>query len=326
MATLGWAVITPTNRPEEYVRFLEAWRPLFEKHKVYLIVCQDNDKNYPEIEKALKQMHFTSELLTWKDIKAKYIPKKTDMVRSWGFYEAYQTEREYFLTLDDDTRPVGDIFEEYEKQFTEGSVLSEFLSVGALTTSGLEMRGFPYKDRVKKDVAVQYGGWSGVLDYDAATQLAVPKTPQSFLPIVMPVPKGSLATCCIMNATWKRDYTPIMWQLPMLDGRYNRIGDIWSGIFIKKVLDSIGAVMVINGKATVMHDRASNPYNSLQKEAPSVLMNDHIANRVSCKTTEMIAAYREVTDTAQAFLMEHDPEYADHFRAARDEWLGLFTS
>lgn len=323
---MKWAVITPTNRPQEYVRFLEAWRPLFEKHKVHLYVCQDNDKTYTEIADALGSAPFDYTLLTWKDIKTKYIPTKTDMVRSWGFYKAYQAGHDHMMTLDDDVRPIEDVFEAYEEEFKNGSVLSRYLSVGSLTTSGLEMRGFPYKDRVKKDVAVQYGGWSGVLDYDAATQLAVPKTPQTFLPVVMPVPKGSLATCCIMNAAWKREYTPIMWQLPMLDGRYNRIGDIWSGIFIKRVLDSIGSVMVLNGKATVMHDRASNPYNSLQKEAPSVLMNDHIANRVSCKTTEMIAAYREVTDTAQAFLMEHDPEYADHFRAARDEWLGLFTS
>ena len=187
---MKWAVITPTNRPEEYVKFLEAWRPLFEKHEVCLIVCQDNDKTYSGITSALKDASFDYSLLTWKDIEAKHIPTRTDMVRSWGFYQAYRWGFEYILTLDDDTRPMGDIFEAYENQFEQDSVLSEFLSVGALTTSGLEMRGFPYKDRVKKPVAVQYGGWNGVLDYDAATQLAVPKDDEGFFQVTMSVPKG----------------------------------------------------------------------------------------------------------------------------------------
>lgn len=323
---MSWAVITPTNRPEEYVKFLEAWQPLFEKHEVELFVCQDNDKNYPEIADALADVPFNYKLLTWKDIRAKHIPTRTDMVRSWGFYEAYKRGCDYMLTLDDDVRPIGDVFEAYEEQFEQGSVLSEFLSVGALTTSGLEMRGFPYKDRVKKPVAVQYGGWNGVLDYDAATQLAVPKDDEGFFQVTMPVPKGSLATCCIMNTAWKREYTPIMWQLPMLEGRYNRVGDIWSGIFIKRVLDSIGAVMVINGKASVIHDRASNPYNSLQKEAQSVVINDFLGESVTCTSEDILEAYRQVTDAANAYFTKHDKDYAEHFIKARDEWMSLFIS
>lgn len=321
---MSWSVVTPTNRPEQYVKFLRAWNEYFTKHDVYLIVVQDNPTTYPEIADALKSVTYDYKLINWSDVGADYIPHKTDMVRSWGFYEAYKTDCDYIITLDDDVVPVGDVFEEYEQQFMSGGVLSEYLSVGALTSTDLQMRGFPYKDRVKKPVAVQYGGWSGVLDYDAATQLAVPKRYESFGQIVMPVPKGSLATCCIMNTAWQREYTPIMWQLTMLDGRYNRIGDIWSGIFIKRVLDSIGTVMLINGKASVEHDRASNPYNSLQKEAPSVLMNESIGENIHCDDLDMIEAYKQATDSAYEFFMKHDIEYAKYFLTARDEWLGLF--
>lgn len=322
---MSWAVVTPTNRPDQYVSFLRDWDELFEKHDVHLFVCQDNGTTYPEIAEALQEVSYDYTLLTWKDIKAKHIPTKTDMIRSWGFYEAYKTRRDYILTLDDDTYARGDVFEAYERQFRAGSVLSNYLSVGALTTSGLQMRGFPYKDRAKEPVAVQYGGWNGVLDYDAATQLADPRERETFKDVVMPVPRGALATCCIMNTAFQREYTPIMWQLPMLEGRHNRIGDIWSGIFIKRVLDSIGAVMLINGEATVEHDRASNPYSSLQKEATSVLMNDEIGDRVQCYKKDMLGAYRQVTDDAIAFFFEYDRDYAKHFRRARDEWMSLFS-
>lgn len=304
MASLKWCVVVPSNRPEEIKKFLKAWDPLFGKHDVDLQIIWDNED-------------------TWKQMPS-FIPRKTDMVRSWGFYQAWMTNCDYILTLDDDVRPTGDIFEAYEEGF-KGSVLSSYLSVGALTDSGLQMRGFPYIDRKPAPVGVQYGGWSGVLDYDAATQLAAPQPERKFSEIVMPVPKGIPTTCCIMNVAFKRELVPIMWQLPMLDGRYNRIGDIWSGLFIKKALDHMGQVMLINGKAQVRHERASNVYNSIVKEAPSIEMNDNIwENLFTPTSSNMTTAYYQVTDSAAAFFKKYDPEYAEYFLTARNEWLDLF--
>ena len=322
---MDWGLIGPTNRPGKFLEFLKAWQPLFVYHEVTLVVMEDAPERSGEISHALQNAGLRkSAHLCWKDIPAdSLIPRKTDMVRSFAFRWAFEnTMCMYMLTLDDDVTPeFNDVFEEYEKVFLEGAPLSEFLDVGALTSSGLQMRGYPYKDRVKRPVAVQYGGWHGVLDYDAATQLAVPKREQAFHGIVMPVPKGAAATCCIMNCAWKVEYTPIMWQLPMFDGRYNRVGDIWSGLFIKKTLDSIDAVMVINGAASVVHDRASNPYESLKKEAPSVYMNDHLWEALtSPQGLSMLEAYRQVTSDAYAYFLKFDESYANHFLAARNQW------
>lgn len=319
MATVKWAVVIPTNRPDKFKEFIEAWGPLFEKHRVHLVVVQDNDGHFDDIVDSLQDVEYTFRLLHWADVQARYIPRKTDMVRSWGFYYVWKEKlSEYILTLDDDVTPIGDPFEEYEEVFNEGAVVSDYFSVGALTSSGLEMRGFPYKDRKKQLVAVQYGGWSGVLDYDAATQLAVPKDRQAFLPYNVPVPKGAAVTCCIMNCAFRTAVTPIMWQLPMLEGRYNRVGDIWSGLFIKRTLDASNLAMVVNGKAQVLHDRASDPYNSLEKEAPSTWLNDHLWENLPS------GSYRDVTDAAAKFFAEKDVQYANHFMEARDEWLNLF--
>lgn len=322
---MRWAVVVPTNRPKIFAEFYRAWEELFDKHNALLVVMQDNDTDYEELKGLMDDRHL---LLNWSDIDSDTIPRRTDMVRSWAFYRIWKDNlADWTMTLDDDVRPIGDIFEEYAKVFQSGAVMSEFFDVGALTDSGLNMRGFPYKDRTKQPVFVQYGGWSGVLDYDAATQLAVPKGKRGFKDVNIALPLGSAVTACIMNTAFQTAVTPIMWQLPMLDGRYNRVGDIWSGLFIKKVLDEHGYPFVINGKATVLHDRASDPYNSLIKEAPSVYINDHLwENLFSVKGDSMIETYREVTDSAVEFFTEHDPEYATHFKKARDEWLKLFQS
>lgn len=324
----NWTVIVPSNRPIEVDKFIASWSVLFVKHKVHLVLMWDLP-TIPQEVKEITSCKITQ--LCHKDLTTKYIPTKTDMIRSFAFKWAYDnTDADYFCTLDDDVRPgiFGDIFEEYEKVFDKGAVLSEYFDVGSLTSSELQMRGFPYQDRKLKEVAVQYGGWEGVLDYDAATQLAVPKEHEFFSDIVLAMPKGVAVTCCIMNTAWRREYTPIMWQLPMLNGRYNRVGDIWSGLLIKKTLDAYGAVMVINGAATVRHQRASDPYKSLVKEAPSVWLNDNLWKAIEYSMEEGHSAeeyYEAYTNLAAKFFLKHDKEYGDHFLKARDEWLSLWT-
>lgn len=318
-----WAVVVPTNRPEKFREFREAWRELFDEHGVILVVIEDGPKK-SDLLLYNQDVH-----LTWQDVPD-FIPRRTDMIRSWGFYHVWKEKlADLVLTLDDDVKPGElDPFTQYELRFTTGSVFSEYFSVGSLTSAELEMRGFPYKDRKRADVAVQYGGWSGVLDFDAATQLALPQSNHRFHEYTIPVPKGAAVTGCIMNMAYDVKYTPIMWQLTMLDGRYNRIGDIWSGLFIKRTLDSIGKVMLINGHAAVKHDRASDPYTSLQKEAPSVWLNDHLweALPVPRDPADMMQAYREITAAAADFFAEHDEQFTKKFMQDRALWLKLFPA
>lgn len=319
---MRWVVVTPTNRVEKYLHFLDKWQDLFQRHDVHLVVVEDNPKKSKEITKQLKVPHTH---LCWEDLPD-FIPRRSDMIRSYGIYIGYTLKPEYMLTLDDDVEPYDrDPFIEYAVQFMAGAPLSKYLSVGSLTSSHLQMRGFPYFDRKPAEVAVQYGGWSGVLDYDASTQLANPEDTQDFIDINIPVPKGSGATCCIMNTAWKRDYSPIMWQLPLLEGNYNRFGDIWSGLFIKKTLDSVGSVMVINGKASIRHDRASNPFANVRREASGMEINEYLwDNLVDPEENDLIKAYIKITDSAAEYFKKHNEHYADYFVESRDKWMKLF--
>lgn len=288
---------------------------MFRKHDVHLIaVCDGPDR----LE------HEFGESVCWQDMPD-FIPRKTDMIRSWGIYLAWKTGRKFTLTLDDDVLPMRDVFERYEQTFRAGAPVSSYLDVGALTSFAGQMRGFPYADREHRPVAVQYGGWHGILDYDACTQLEGVNDHETFEPIVLPVPRGCAVTTCIMNAAWGTAYAPIMWQLPLLEGRFNRFGDIWSGLFQKRVLDALDLAMVVNGAACVLHQRASDPHANLEREEPGIPHNEVLWDEIDDWSREnVIECYRFVTDAAAYYFQRVDAAYAHHFVRARDEWLALF--
>lgn len=310
-----WSVVVPTNRPERLEEFLVAWDPIFDTVRAHLIVVHDQE-TVPGWA-----ADFPGEHHAWETIGLEHAAKRTDMVRSWGIYRAWQLGGDYTVTLDDDVRPSGNLFHHYEDTFLRGAPLSPYLNVGALTSYGGPLRGFPYKDRTPAMVGVQYGGWDGVLDYDAATQLAGVPDHATFVPLVLPVPKGVPVTGCIMNCAWRTELAPIMWQLPLVDGKYNRFGDIWSGLFQKKTLDHVGVAMVVNGAAKVRHERASDPIQNNVREAPGVPVNETLWDHLDATGTTLIDTYRSVTGSAtKAF----PTDYAETFLEARDEWLALF--
>ena len=314
---------------------MEAWDTLFTRHGVEVFVVCDAESAEPFMRGWTSRVPDPREspdyyadtgayappsqyptYFAWPDIPD-FIPRKTDMIRSWGIYQAWKSGTTYTLSLDDDVRPDGDLFAAYEEVFDAGAVCSPYLDVGALTSFDGQLRGFPYRDREPAEVAVQYGGWQGVLDFDAQTQLdRQPGADHRFAPIVLPVPRGAAVTGCIMNCAWRTSYARLMWQLPLYEGRYNRFGDIWSGLFQKKVLDQLGKVMVINGKASVLHKRASDPHANLERERPGIPLNEDLWARLVSPRYE---------SDPHSFFFVRDKPYADHFRKCREQWLNLFS-
>lgn len=311
-----WSVVVPSNRPDRLQVFLESWRPLFDQHHVKVFVVHDQE--------TVTDMVDGVEQFAWDNIPLKHAPRFSDMIRSYGMYQAWLYGSEYTLTLDDDVLPYSDPFQQYQQVFDTGAPLSDYLNVGALTTYGKPLRGFPFKDRTPAQVTVQYGGWHGVLDYDAPTQLAGVNDTERFSNMVVPVPRGTPVTGCIMNCAWRTSLTPIMWQLPLVNGKYNRFGDIWSGLFQKRTLDMLGHVMVVNGAASVQHKRASDPIANLERETPGVRLNETLWDTLlqADPKDSPVGCYRSVTDTAASHFPD---DYRTVFLDARDEWLSLFT-
>jgi reversibly glycosylated polypeptide / UDP-arabinopyranose mutase len=64
-------------------------------------------------------------------------------------------------------------------------------------------------------------------------------------------------------------YFPLMGQ----DQPYSRFDDIWFGIIFKKIIDHLGWNVSV-GEPFVSHQKASNVFTNLKKEAPGIETNE----------------------------------------------------
>lgn len=250
------AAIIPTIRPEKYEKeFLPAWQPLFDKHNVKVYKVVDGDKP-------------TVNGLSVSDVmggRFDLIHNFNDGVRNLGFAKAYKDGAGIFISLDDDTLPLGDTIQDHLDALDKRFPISWMNTVDEVY-----MRGFPYGLREEAECVLSHGTWEGVADFDASTQLlfGTPKVTSR----KMPVPKGVLFPMCIMNVAFKRKMVPYMYQAPMFLN-INRFADIWGGIEAKKAIDENGWCAV-TGYAKVLHQRASDPFANLIKEARGVQLNE----------------------------------------------------
>ena len=253
------AIVVSTIRPESYKKFFEAWIHLIEKHDATLIKVEDGEDP-------------TAGGKTVKEIMGKYsdlIYNFNDGIRNLGFaYIAkYLPTVDTIISLDDDVEPYGDTIQDHL------NALQRRVPVSWLSTASEYTRGFPYGIRDEAEVVLSHGIWKGIADWDAPTQLVRGNPDVSFYK--GPIPKGILYPMCIMNVAFKRKMLPYMYQAPMgYKVGLDRFGDIWCGIESKKVIDQQGWA-VVSGYAIVKHERASNVFTNLQKEAKGLEMNEH---------------------------------------------------
>jgi len=260
-------VVVPTVREESYKEFLEAWQPLFDKHNVRLVTVHDGEEPMLVEDGGDIESSCTAEELL-RD-HADLIYNKSDVVRNLGFafIAKHRPRVEYIITLDDDTKPVGDPIQDHI------DALNMKVPISWMSTYTEYMRGFPYNIRSEAPVMLSHGVWDGVRDWDAPTQLVLGNRPTEAYKGV--IPKGVMYPMCGMNIAFRREMLPYMYFAPMghrvgLD----RFGDIWLGIESKKILDDKGWA-VVSGYAKVLHERASNVFTNLQKEAKGLEMNEN---------------------------------------------------
>ncbi len=256
------AVVIPTIRPERYTSFEFAWTELFDNHIPEILVVWDGEE--PTVE--WRGNHFNAKSTLGKD--ADLIYNKSDCCRNLGFafIAKYLPQVETIITLDDDTEPIGDTIQDHLE------ALERCVPISWLSTASEYMRGFPYGVRKEAEVVLSHGVWEGVKDYDAPTQLANGNKDCEFYQ--GPIPKGVYYPMCGMNIAFKRKLLPYMYFAPMgYKVGLDRFADIWSGIESKKVIDQNGWA-VVSGYAKVTHNRASNVFKNLQKEALGIELNE----------------------------------------------------
>jgi hypothetical protein len=275
------AVVVPTIREEKLKEFLLAWTPLFKKHNVNLYVVRDGKKPTVNGESVKSVMGKYSNL----------IYNFNDGVRNLGFAKAYKDGADIFISLDDDVLPEGDPIQDHLDILNTKQPVSWINTVDEIF-----MRGMPYNVRTEAKVVLSHGLWKGVYDMDASTQLVLGiQQPQHRK---MVIPKGIFYPMCIMNCAFTRELAPYFYQAPAY-GDIQRFSDIFCGIESKKVIDEKGWA-VASGYVVVNHNRASNPFVNLVKEARGVGMNENF--------------WKNEID-------EKDKQYFDNYKKCREQWL-----
>lgn len=283
------SVVVPTIREDKLNIFLSKWKNLIKKHQVTVYVVKDGiNPKVETLDYNLKKISSN----TVEEIMGKYsklIYNFNDGVRNLGFAKSYKDGNEIIISLDDDTEPYGDTIQDHI------DILNTRQPVSWINTvDDIYMRGFPYNIRQESEVVFSHGLWNGVYDFDASTQLVLgTQQPQHRK---MPIPKGILFPVCVMNVAFKSKVLQYYYQAPMF-GDINRFADIWSGIEVKKAIDN-NNWCAVSGYAKVNHNRASDPFVNLIKEARGIKMNEDYGK------DEYFKLYKDNIKLWQKFLRE----------------------
>ena len=169
---------------------------------------------------------------------------------------------------------------------------------------------------------MNHGLWKNVPDYDAVTQLMSSRVELSFEPVDQTIPIGRYFPMCGMNLAFKPKLVPALYFLLMgKDYEYDRMGDIWAGIIVKKICDHLGYA-VNSGKPLVDHRRASNVWNNLVKEAPGMAVNDSLWQRVDSVVLTGPNVKECYVEISEKLCMKG--EYWDRLQLAMRTWSDLF--
>lgn len=282
------AIIVPTIRPERMRAFINIWAEQIIKYEVSVYIVWDHG-DVPYVERFGTRLK-----LPVQKIMGKYsnlIFNKSDVCRNLGFAMAkWDSDPDIYISLDDDVKPDGDTIGKHIEALEHRTSIS-----WVSTLSGLPVRGVPYGVRDEAPVMLSHGTWKGVPDLDAPSQL-VNGIPKEYTAVRGPIPRGVYFPLCAMNFAFKAEALPYVYQAPMNTHGLDRFGDIWAGIYLKRAFDKKGWA-VYTGHASVIHDRASNVFKNLQKEAKGLELNEGV--------------YK---------FQEHDP-YFKLYKKCREDWI-----
>ena len=313
------AVIVPTIRPELFENeFLPKWQELFYTHGVELFVVNDGDDPmviYPTYKKREDLWRVMStKNKEFQDV----FYNRTDAIRNFGFITAYQySNPDIYISLDDDVSPLpgSDPIQEHIDAFRETYTLD-----WVNTHSYYRMRGLPYKLKEYCPL-LSHGVWRGVPDFDAITQLQYPNIRDLSFPLNS-IPKNTFFPVCAMNMAFRKELLPWAYQAPMgirtleETGRlYDRFADIWAGVTMKFAIDNLfDNACAVTGYSVIYHERASDVFVNLRKEAAGMELNEKIHTHINYLNGEIYFHY-----TAN----ESDQKYLTNYQKRLKEWQTL---
>ena len=329
------ALVVPSIRKDSFERFINEWQPTGLFDRVDLILMEDNSSPIFDVGAFMSGHAFNFVHLSWLDINNKswseIIPRRSDTVRSFAYWWVWsQKKYDYMMTLDDDCYPEPG-YEKLDLMHKQMLTRTKWMN----TLNSVRPRGTPYYNLGKRDIHINHGLWTGILDYDAPQQLVNP-VPEVFTHDNRIVPNGAYHSFCGMNAMWRREAIPLSYHMLMGQATngalleklpFDRFGDIWCGVIQKKICDHL-RWSVSTGTPYIHHDRASNTFTNLRKEANGIEVNEWFwekidAIKIQDSCDDAASCYYFIGNEISKFNGEHIA-YWQRLGDAMITWADLF--
>jgi hypothetical protein len=272
-------LVIATNRPAEAEKCLSRWRD--QRGPTWDAVVLVEDAPYL----AGPQPAGVDRRLCWEDIPhyvddnaSGLISRRDSAIKALGFLEAAAMGATRIHTLDDDCYPYMGGPEHHAEALSEGIRVDRWAS----SVPGMRVRGLPYgptHGTVRVDLNV--GLWGGVADVDSVTELAGLRRSPFPSPNTLQLPESRVlgaeyVPMCGMNLAFTVDVLPLVYFAPMGLGQpLGRFDDIWAGLVAKRGMDHLGLRTGV-GLPHVHHERLSDPYANLRKEAVGIQAHEHL--------------------------------------------------
>jgi hypothetical protein len=252
-----------------------------------------------------------AEHFCWADIEeelganAWIIARRSAAIRSFGLLKAWQHQRPFMITMDDDCLPESDQAGAAFFRAMTAALNRQWSCDSWWNTMRGDVypRGYPYavRDCVQETI-LHHGLWSNVADLDAQTQRELPHYRTMPAEVIERIPTGALFPMSSMNLAFKRKAVPLLFFLLMGEDAagnpigYDRFDDIWAGMFFKKIADHQGWA-VSSGSPSVHHARASNIDVNLARESAGLAAHEWLWRRVRAlplRAASPLENYREI--------------------------------
>ena len=285
-----------------------------------------------------------------RDLEDSVIPPKAHAEISFGLLVAYEMgDYDMVVFVDDDTYPKDSDFlgKNWMALNSTTNITSDLRKWVNVTGGVYYPRGYPYGERVNPTnlnyespktsgtVVLNQGLWTGVPDMNAVDILARGgldgrctidlKVEGSNI-----IGFGSYVTVCSMNLSFRPEIIPAFYQLymnrEMMHG-IDRFDDIWSGVFLKKILDHVGTSMSY-GVPLCVHDKQPRDiFRDVKAEMEGLIINEtlwKVVDEIELTESGYLNSYFELASKlSEQRHRFHLPDYIEFMCRKMMRWTRL---